>query len=96
MNYRNQSLLERVRESACQHCGRQDGTVCAAHSNQLRDGKGRSIKAHDYRIAALCHECHFKLDQGMALSKEERRLMWEEAHRKTVGWLFEEGHLTIT
>ena len=95
MNYRNQYLLEAVRESACQTCGAQDGTVVAAHSNQLRDGKGKGIKAHDYRIAALCHACHFKLDQGMALTKEERREMWEEAHRRTVGWLFENGHLTV-
>jgi hypothetical protein len=70
--------------------------VVAAHSNQLRDGKGKSIKAHDYRIAALCFKCHYNLDQGNTLTKEERREMWEEAHRKTVGWLFDNGHLTVT
>ncbi len=96
MNYRSQYLLEKVRESACQHCGTQDGTVVAAHSNQLRDGKGKSIKAHDYRIAALCFKCHYNLDQGNTLTKEERREMWEEAHRKTIGWLFENGHLKVT
>ncbi len=96
MNYRSQYLLEVVRESGCQHCGRQDGTVVAAHSNQLRDGKGRGIKAHDYRIAALCHGCHYELDQGNKLTKEERREMWEEAHRKTIGWLFENNHLKVT
>lgn len=95
MNYRNQSLLEKVRESSCQHCGADDGTIVAAHSNQLRDGKGRSIKAHDYRIAALCFKCHYALDQGMALTKEERREMFEAAHRATIGWLFEMGHLTV-
>jgi len=96
LNYRSQYLLEKVRESACQHCGTQDGTVVEAHSNQLRDGKGKSIKAHDYRIAALCFKCHYNLDQGNTLTKEERREMWEEAHRKTVGWLFDNGHLTVT
>jgi hypothetical protein len=96
LNYRSQYLLEKVRESACQHCGTQDGTVVAAHSNQLRDGKGKSIKAHDYRIAALCFKCHYNLDQGNTLTKEERREMWEEAHRKTIGWLFENGHLKVT
>ena len=74
-------------------CGVRDGTVCAAHSNQLRDGKGRSIKAHDYRIAAMCFRCHFLCDQGKDLSKEERLAMWEDAHRATVGWLFEQGIL---
>jgi hypothetical protein len=51
--YRNKKLLEACREMPCQHCGSEDGTVVAAHSNQLRDGKGRGIKAHDYRVAAL-------------------------------------------
>jgi hypothetical protein len=77
------------------HCGRQDGTVVAAHSNQLRDGKGRGIKAHDYRIAALCYQCHYELDQGAHLAKFERVTMWEDAHRATVGWLFETGRLTL-
>lgn len=91
MNYRSPNLLVAVRDSECQNCGIKDGTVVAAHSNQLRDGKGRSIKAHDYRIAALCHKCHFELDQGSNLTKEERRDMWEYAHRKTIGWLFDNG-----
>lgn len=87
--YRNQKLLEAVRASPCQHCGVMDGTVVAAHSNQLRDGKGRGLKAHDYRIAALCFKCHTELDQGSNLSKQKRIEMWEEAHRATIGWLFE-------
>lgn len=95
MNYRNQYLLEKVREAPCQLCSAQDGTVVAAHSNQLRDGKGRSIKAHDYRIAALCFTCHFEIDQGHALTKGERLEKWEDAHRKTIGWLFENGHLVL-
>ena len=87
--YRSKKLLEIVREAPCQHCGTEDGTVVAAHSNQLRDGKGRGLKAHDYRIAALCFRCHYELDQGSRLTKDERRELWEESHRKTIGWLFE-------
>ena len=67
----------------------------AAHSNQLRDGKGRGIKANDYRIAALCYRCHMELDQGKDLSKLERVEMWEEAHRKTIGLLFDNEHLKV-
>jgi len=93
--YRNQKLLEAVRESPCQHCGRMDGTVVAAHSNQSRDGKGRSLKANDYRIAALCFTCHAELDQGHKLSREERLNMFNEAHRATIGWLFENGRLEV-
>ena len=88
MNYRNKKLLQVVREIPCQHCGSQNGTVVAAHSNQLRDGKGKALKAHDFRIAALCFTCHSDLDQGSKMSKQERIEMWEEAHRKTIGELF--------
>ena len=93
--YRNKKLLELVRQSPCQICGKQDGTVVAAHSNQQRDGKGMGIKAHDYRIAAMCHICHHQLDQGFLWDKAQRREVWEEAHRKTVGWLFENGLIEL-
>ena len=93
--YRNQKLLEIVRNSPCQNCGSQNGTVCAAHSNQLRDGKGRSLKAHDFRVAALCFRCHSNLDQGYQMDKEERKELWEEAQRKTIAWLFENDHLVV-
>ena len=95
MIYRNKKLLEIVRNFPCQHCGKQDGTVVAAHSNQLRDGKGKGIKASDFRIASLCFKCHAELDQGKNLSKAERLEMWEEAHRKTIGLLFDNGHLQV-
>lgn len=95
MTYRNKRLLEAVREAPCMHCGAQDGTVVAAHSNQLRDGKGRGLKAHDYRIAALCFRCHSELDQGHQMSREERLNMWEDAHRKTVGWLFDADLISV-
>ena len=93
--YRNKKLLELVRQSPCQTCGTEDGTVVAAHSNQLRDGKGRGLKAHDYRIAALCFRCHSELDQGTKMSKAERVDMFETAHRATIGWLFENGHIDV-
>jgi hypothetical protein len=95
MNYRNKPLLEVVRDAPCQLCGAQDGTVVAAHSNQQRDGKGTGIKAHDYRIAALCYGCHMQLDQGSKMSKEDRVDIWEMAHRKTIGWLFETDRLKV-
>ena len=88
--------MDVIRKSPCQACGREDGTVVAAHSNQLRDGKGRGLKAHDYRIATLCFSCHAELDQGTKLDKSERVEMWENAHRKTIAELFERGYIVIT
>ena len=89
--YRNKQILEIVRQFPCQNCEIQDGTVVAAHSNQLRDGKGKGIKAHDYRIASLCFKCHSELDQGTKMSKSERVEYWEEAHRKTIALLLIRG-----
>lgn len=93
--YRSPKLLQAVRDSACQHCGAKDGTIVAAHSNQMRDGKGRGLKAHDYRIAALCFKCHYEIDQGKDLSRQERLNIWEDAHRATIGWLFENDFIKV-
>ena len=54
---RSPALLKACREIPCQHCGIEDGTVVAAHSNESRHGKGRGIKASDIYIAALCAKC---------------------------------------
>jgi len=91
--YRNKKLLELCRGLPCQLCGRKDGTVVAAHSNQLRDGKGKGLKASDYRVASLCYVCHMELDQGKHLDKQQRIEQWEDAHRKTIGLLFENGFI---
>jgi hypothetical protein len=95
LNYRSPLLLSFAREAPyCFGCLRNnDGSIVSAHSNQLRDGKGKSIKAHDFRIAFLCGVCHHAIDQGSKLSREERREMWENAHRLTIGWLFTTGRL---
>jgi len=93
--YRNPKLLKTVATLPCQHCGIEDGTTVAAHSNQLRDGKGRGLKAHDYRVATLCFKCHAELDQGSKLSKTERVEMWESAYRQTIAELFERGLINV-
>jgi hypothetical protein len=93
--YRNKKLLEYARKLPCQHCGIDDGTIVAAHSNQLRDGKGRGLKASDYRIASLCYTCHSEIDQGKRLDKAERVQMFEDAHRSTIGEFFERGFIAV-
>jgi hypothetical protein len=91
LTYRNKKLLDYARHCSCQHCGINDGTVVASHSNQLRDGKGKSLKAPDYRVAYLCFACHHDIDAGNHLSRAERLDIWEQAHRKTVALIFEQG-----
>jgi hypothetical protein len=87
--------LKAARELPCQGCGKENGTVVAAHSNQLRDGKGRGMKAHDFRIAALCFDCHRELDQGSTMNKQEKICFFEEAHRKTIGLFFMRGIIGV-
>ena len=93
--YRNKKLLEVARLLPCQHCGIEDGTVVAAHSNQLRDGKGRGLKSSDAMISSLCYNCHSKLDQGKDLNKQQRIDMWEEAHRNTMQAMIERELLIV-
>jgi len=84
--FRSKKHLKNVASLCCQHCGA-DGYTQAAHSNQLQHGKGRGIKASDEYTAALCLKCHYELDQGKNLSKDERVEMWEQAHKRTVAEL---------
>jgi hypothetical protein len=93
--YRNKKLLRIVATFPCQSCGIQNDTIVPAHSDRLIDGKGRSLKAHDYRVAAMCYTCHMALHENPRLSKIEKIEIWEAAHRKTIGLLFEGGYLSV-
>ena len=105
MIFRSPKLLERINQAAQRFdapcflrvlCdGVIDQTVTGCHSNQGRDGKGRGIKAHDYRIALGCFRCHYEIDQGSKMSDEQRIEAWERAHRETIGWLFDKNILMV-
>ena len=88
--FRSKKHLKNVASLACQHCGN-ESNVQAAHSNQAKHGKGRGIKASDEYTAALCLRCHYELDQGKNLSKDERVDMWEKAHHRTIELLIAQG-----
>lgn len=94
-NYRNPALLALAKHgTTCMNCER-ERPLMMAHSNQGRDGKGMRLKAHDYRIAMLCLECHMEIDSGVAYTRLERIALWENAHRKTIAWLFEGGYVDV-
>jgi hypothetical protein len=88
---RSPKLMEAYRKIPCQRCGRDDGTVCGAHSNQGQHGKGKSIKADDNQAASLCHRCHTEIDQGSKLSEAERVVEWSKAQAKTFRELLARG-----
>jgi len=97
MMYRSPKLLAAAKDApVCFGCQRTNsGDVVAAHSNQLRDGKGRGLKADDFRVAFICGSCHHELDQGTKWNRAERVAFFEEAHRNTIGWLFKSGKVVV-
>ena len=54
------------------------------------------LKCPDSLVAALCYKCHYELDNGKSLSKEERRQMWNEAYIRTMQTLIETERLIIS
>lgn len=86
--FRSEDYLAAVRTLSCVCCGR-DGCTEAAHSNQLRFGKGGRIKASDATAMALCRAtfsnpgCHATHDQGGTRTKAE-------------SWAFEYRHICLT
>jgi hypothetical protein len=93
-NYiRSKKLLRMVAELDCQLCG-SGQNIQAAHTN-WGGGKGRGIKADDNLVAALCLECHYKIDQGSKWSREERKEAWTLAHTRTVKELTESNQWPV-
>lgn len=73
--YRSSKWLQAVREiDCCVLCGRWG--VQAAHRNE---GKGMGLKVDDCLTAALCPECHARIDNGRDMSRDERRAEMDRA-----------------
>ena len=90
--YRNDKLLKKLRDVPCAVCNRQDGTIVAAHRNE---GKGMGIKVSDALVAALCYQCHYALDQGNVMDREEKRQFWNGAYIKTIKYMIENEMLVV-
>lgn len=88
MIYRNKKLLELARVAPkCFCCGKDnDETVVAAHRNE---SKGMGCKASDAGIAFLCHACHFEIDNGKSMTREQRRAEMNAAISWTLQWVIE-------
>lgn len=99
MNYTNEALTRLAKGAPCQlesiACSGGPETSVWAHSNLLRHGKGRGIKAHDYFGAILCAGCHMWLDQGPA-SREEKEAAFYVAFERTVAYLWQNGLIQVT
>ena len=90
---RSEKLRRLVASLHCQRCG-SPHYVQASHAN-WGGGKGMGIKADDNLIAALCQSCHQQIDQGSTMSRERKKEVWYEAHRKTVFALVDSGRWPV-
>jgi DNA-directed RNA polymerase subunit RPC12/RpoP len=93
---RTQKLLDAARDYPCANCNARDGTIVAAHTNELALGRGFAHKAPHWMVAYLCAECHDNHEGRRGnLSREERRVLWCRAHSVTVSWWFQDGLVTV-
>ena len=92
--YRNENLRRAVASLPCQNCGL-EGYTQASHSNQLKDGRGIGHKTSDAMLAALCNSCHYQIDYGKDLGREQKQEIWNAAHRKTMRALIERELLVV-
>lgn len=91
MIYRSPKWLKAVREiECCVLCG--EYGVQAAHRNE---GKGTGLKVDDSLTAALCPECHSRIDNGKDMTRDERRSEMDRAIVLTLQRLSREGRLTV-
>lgn len=84
---KNPAWLKAVRRlDTCVDCGKWG--VQAAHRNE---GKGVGVKVSDHLTAALCPECHYDIDNGKNMTREQRRAAMDRAIVKTFDRLVELG-----
>jgi hypothetical protein len=96
--FRCPAYLVLVRKLPCSVCGKK-GYTQAAHSNQLRFGKGKGLKGSDAAAFPLCGTavnaggCHAAHDQGGWMQKDEWHAFEYDRICGTVEKLIKLGHL---
>lgn len=98
MNYEDQNLTALACELECQIqipgvCTGGRGMAC--HANWSEFGKGERLKAHDHFHAAGCAACHYELDQGKRLKKQERKDFWTMGYIRTWIAYWQRGYIAV-
>jgi hypothetical protein len=94
IGFKSEKLRRAVATLPCMICGL-SGSTQASHSNQSRDGRGMCHKSSDACLAALCFHCHYDIDYGTKLSRQEKIELWDMAYRKTIRALIEGEYLVV-
>jgi hypothetical protein len=87
--WRSDAWLRAVAALPCVFCG---APSQAAHRNE---GKGMGLKTDDCLTAALCPPHHAEIDQGGAMTREQRRARIDEAIVLTLRALVRGGRLVL-
>lgn len=72
MTWRNRKYLDLAKDSDCQICSAQDGTIVSCHANQQVFGKGTGVKSSDAASWHGCHSCHAEIDNGTKYDRATR------------------------
>lgn len=84
MNRKSKKWLEAVGSiPECMLCGSTEA-LQVAHN---WENKGMGMKAPDYETARLCRECHYELDDGKNMSKDERHMNLSRAIVRTRSYM---------
>lgn len=99
MTFRNEHLTRLAKGRPCMAevpnvCNHDTETTVWAHSNELRHGKGRGIKAQDCFGAFMCSGCHHWYDHGPA-PREWKAQIFRDAFERTLVYLWSRGLITV-
>lgn len=101
MTYRSRKLLDLAH--SMHDCTLQIPGVCSgysaegcepAHGPKSMLNGGMGCKSADV-FAAACHSCHAEIDQGKALSKDDRQWYWLRGAARTWAKLMEAGRIVV-
>lgn len=73
-------------------------SLCGAYGiewSHRNEGKGMGMKTPPYMTAALCKDCHYRIDNGKDLSRDERRALMDKAIVITHARMIENGSLAL-
>ena len=99
MTFRSRKLLDVAHEAPCflrlRRCVSGVNPSVPAHSNMQRHGRGVGHKSADCFAVPACPACHYELDYGKNMSREEKEQAWELAFERYQLWLWENEKIRV-
>lgn len=96
--FRSRKLLDHAEGQSCVRCGREDGTIVAAHYSGIGSaalGKGTGRKPSDAATAHLCRACHGAFDQYETPNDDGRSVAFLLLVVKTWDRLLRQGKVKV-